>query len=155
MNALPLDLVDIVFLSEENIAWNNGLEIQNALYDHVKAEHPDLPVYQWFTPYDTPHAGLRADGWIIAPYRLNAQDFRTYLMKYVATGLPVINCVNASPSVGAFQSSQDQVDICREFNVPMFFYAVDGIEGSPFIVKTNRSNDISALRVAGRMARAE
>lgn len=133
LDALPLELVDIVFLSEENIAWNNGLAIQNQLYDHVKERHPQLPVYQWFTPYDTPHAGLRADGWIIDPYKLYAQDFRKYLMKYLATGLPVINCVNASPSVGHFQSSQDQVAICREFNIPMFFYAVDGIQGSPYI----------------------
>lgn len=131
--ALPLDLVDIVFLSEENIAWNNGIAIQNQLYDHVKAGHPDLPVYQWFTPYDTPHAGVRADGWIIDPYKLPTQDFRKYLMKWLQTGLPVINCVNASPEVGAFSSSQDQVDVCREFNVPMFFYAVDGLQGSPYI----------------------
>jgi len=132
LDALPLELVDIVFLSEENIAWNNGLEIQNQLYDHVKANY-DLTVYQWFTPYDTPHAGVRADGWIIDPYRYQTQDFRKYLMKWLATGLPVINCVNSSPEVGAFSSSQDQVDVCREFNVPMFFYAVDGMQGSPFI----------------------
>jgi len=133
LDNLPLDLIDIVFLSEENIAWNNGLAIQNQLYDHVKERHPDLPVYQWFTPYDTPHAGLKADGWIIDPYRYQTQDFRKYLMKYVATGLPVINCVNASPEVGVFSSSQDQVDVCREFNIPMFFYAVDGMQGSPFV----------------------
>jgi len=133
LDALPLELVDIVFLSEENIAWNNGLEIQNQLYDHVKQRYPDLTVYQWFTPYDTPHAGVRADGWIIDPYRLQTQDFRKYLMKWLSTGLPVINCINASPEVGAFSSSQDQVDVCREFNVPMFFYAVDSMQGSPFI----------------------
>ncbi len=133
LDALPLELVDIVFLSEENIYWNNGFEIQNRLYEHVKERHPELPVYQWFTPYATPRAGLKTDGWIIDPYRLNAQDFRKYLMKYLATGLPVINCVNASPSVGHFQSSQDQVDVCREFNVPMFFYAVDDMKGSPYL----------------------
>ncbi len=133
LEALPLDLIDVVFLSEENIYWNNGFEIQNRLYEHVKEGYPDLTVYQWFTPYATPRAGLKTDGWIIDPYRLNAQDFRKYLMKYLHTGLPVINCVNASPSVGDFQSSQDQVDICREFNVPMFFYAVDGMKGSPYI----------------------
>ncbi|MGD9497832.1 MAG: hypothetical protein AB7Y46_16135 [Armatimonadota bacterium] len=133
LDALPLELVDAVFLSEENIAWNNGIEIQNQLYDHVKQRHPKLPVYQWFTPYDAPHAGVRADGWIIDPYRLGTQDFRKYLMKWLSTGLPVINCVNASPEVGDFQSSQDQVEVCREFNVPMFFYAVDSHQGSPFI----------------------
>ncbi|MGC9317956.1 MAG: hypothetical protein ACP5KN_07975 [Armatimonadota bacterium] len=129
---LPLELIDIVCPSEENIAWNNGLAVQNALYDHIK-ENYDLTVYQWFTPYDTPHAKVRADGWIIDPYRLNAQEFRKYLMKYVATGLPVINCINASPEIEPWSSSQDQVDVCREFNIPMFFYAVDGIHGSPYV----------------------
>ncbi len=129
---LPLELVDAVVLSEENIVWNNGLAIQNQLYDHVKAKW-DLTVYQWFTPYDVPNAKCRADGWIIDPYRLQTQDFRKYLMKYVVTGLPVINCVNASPEIDAWSSSQDQVDVCREFNVPMFFYAVDGLQGSPFV----------------------
>lgn len=129
---LPLDLIDAVVPSEENIAWNNGLAVQNALYDHIKSKW-GLTCYQWFTPYDTPHAGLRADGWIIDPYRLQTQDFRKYLMKYLVTGLPVINCVNASAEIGMWSSSQDQVDVCREFNVPMFFYAVDGLQGSPFV----------------------
>jgi hypothetical protein len=131
--ALPLDLVDIVFLNEENITWNNGFAIQNALYDHVKQAHPELPVYQWFTPNNTPHAGMGADGWIIDAYGLGGQRFRTYLAKYVATGLPVINCVTASPMIGELQSAQDQVDICREFNIPMFFFAVDDIEGNPVV----------------------
>jgi hypothetical protein len=129
---IPLELVDAVVLSEENIVWNNGLAIQNQLYDHVKAKW-GLTVYQWFTPYDVPNAKCRADGWIIDPYRLQTQDFRKYLMKYLVTGLPVINCVNASPEIDAWSSSQDQVDVCREFNVPMFFYAVDGLQGSPFV----------------------
>ena len=132
LDALPLDLIDAVFLSEENIVWNNGLEVQNRLYDHVKQKYP-LTVYQWFTPYDVPNAKCRADGWIIDPYRLMAQDFRKYLMKYLVTGLPVINCINASPEIEPWESSQDQVDVCREFSVPMFFYAVDGLQGSPFV----------------------
>ncbi len=130
---LPLELIDIICLGEENIAWNNGLEVQNRLYDHVKRTYPGTTVYQWFTPYDVPHAKVRTDGWIIDLYRLDYQEYRRFVQKYIATGKPLIACINASPEIKPWSSSQDQVDICREFNVPMFFYAVDGIEGSPYI----------------------
>ncbi|MCD6361064.1 MAG: hypothetical protein J7M38_09385 [Armatimonadetes bacterium] len=56
LSNLPVELIDAVVPSEENIAWNNGLAVQNALYDHIKKKW-GLICYQWFTPYDTPHAG--------------------------------------------------------------------------------------------------
>ncbi len=132
LSHLPLDVIDAVFLSEENIVWNNGLEVQNRLYDHVKQKW-GLTVYQWYTPYDVPNAKAKADGWIIDPYRWQTQAFRKYLMKYLVTGKPVINCINASPEIEPWEASQDQVDVCREFNIPMFFYCVDPLQGSPFI----------------------
>ncbi len=132
LSQLDLSLVDAVCLSEENIIWNNGLEVQNRLYDHVKQQY-GLTVYQWYTPYDVPNAKAKADGWIIDPYRWQTQAFRKYLMKYLVTGKPVINCINASPEIEPWEASQDQVDVCREFNIPMFFYCVDPLQGSPFI----------------------
>ncbi|MFQ6097934.1 MAG: hypothetical protein ACE5O2_09435, partial [Armatimonadota bacterium] len=121
-----------VFLSEENVTWNNGLAVLNELYDHVKRKY-GLTVYQWYTPYDVPHPKQKADGWIIDPYRWRSQEFRKYLLKYVLTGKPVINCINASPEIEPWEASQDQVDVCREFNIPMFFYCVDPEKGSPYI----------------------
>lgn len=119
-----------ICLSEENVTWNNGLEVLNRLYDHVKQRYPGLTVYQWMS-YEVPHAKLRADGWIIDPYGYGAQEFRKYLMKYLVEGKPVIACVNASEDVAPWASSEDQVRVCREFNIPVFFFAVDPMHGSP------------------------
>jgi len=60
-----IDLADVyaVFLSEENVTWANGLNVLNALYDHIKKRHPTLPVYQWLTAPMAPHPKLKADGW--------------------------------------------------------------------------------------------
>ncbi len=129
LDALDLDDVYAISLNEENVTWNNGLKVLNRLYDHVKRRYPGLAVYQWMTPYDVPHPKMRADGWIIDPYGYGTQDFRKYLMKYMVEGKPVIACINASDWVASWESSQDQVDVCREFNIPMFFFATDPIHG--------------------------
>lgn len=129
LDALDLEDVYAISLNEENVTWNNGLEVLNRLYDHVKRRYPGLAVYQWMTPYDVPHPKMRADGWIIDPYAYGTQDFRKYLMKYLVEGKPVIACINASVRVASWESSQDQVDVCREFNIPMFFFATDPIHG--------------------------
>ncbi|MEW6354812.1 MAG: hypothetical protein AB1696_00685 [Planctomycetota bacterium] len=137
LQALDLKKVHAVFLSEENVTWNNGLEILNALYDHIKARH-GIPVYQWYSMPMVAHPKQRADGWIIDPYGMKGDQFRKYLMKYLVLGKPVINCAWASPE-GKFSgraderlaATREQIPICREFNVPMFFYCVDPKLGSP------------------------
>ncbi len=131
--ALDLGQVYAVFLSEENVTWNGGLDYLNELYDYIKARHPTLPVYQWYSMPMLPHPKQRADGWIIDPYGFTRERFRRYLQKYLALGLPVIDCINASERPDFGQDSFDQVEVCREFNVPMFFYAVDNKLGSPAI----------------------
>ena len=132
LEAIDLSEVDALFLSEENVTWNNGLAILNDLYDHVKSRY-DGPVFQWYTMPDVPHPKQRADGWIIDPYGFRHTEFRRYLMKYLVQGQPVIACVNASEDVAAWESSHEQVLVCREFNVPTFFYAVDRELGAPNI----------------------
>lgn len=128
------DLVYAFCLSEENVTWNNGLAILNALYDAVK-RHTDRPCYQWLTMPDPPHGKLKADGWILDAYGYSYETFRRHLAKFVVTGKPVIVCVNAtSPKVPwaaenilvgePGSPAEDQMRVCREFNVPVFFYAV-------------------------------
>ena len=129
LDALDLDDVCAISLSEENVTWNNGLEVLNRLYDHVKQRYPGLTVYQWMTPYDVPHPKMRADGWSIDPYGYGTQDFRKYLMKYFVQGKPVIACLNASEAVASWESSEDQVGVCREFNIPMFFFGTEPLYG--------------------------
>lgn len=131
---LRQDLVYAFCLSEENVTWNNGLEILNALYDAVK-RRSDKPCYQWLTMPAPPHGKLKADGWILDAYGFTYDTFRRHLAKFVVTGKPVIVCVNAtSPKVPWAAESilvgepgspaEDQMRVCREFDVPVFFYAV-------------------------------
>lgn len=139
LDAIDLKDVHAVFLSEENVTWNNGLKVLNALYDHIKKRHPDLPVYQWLTAPDVPHPKLKADGWLYDLYGAGRERSRRTFAKYIVTGKPFVMCINASPSVSlldgakGFAVSQAQVDLCREFNLPMFFFCVDSKWGSPYI----------------------
>ena len=137
--ALDLAQVDALFLGEENVTWNKGLELLNALYDHVKPR-THVPVYQWYSMPMVHHPKQRADGWIIDPYGMRRERFRKYLMKYVVLGKPVIDCLHATPA-GRFayhdpnvhEATKEQIEVCREFNVPMFFYCVDNKYGAPNI----------------------
>ena len=139
LDAIDLGDVYAVFLSEENVTWNHGLKVLNALYDHVKKRHPELPVYQWLTAPDVPHPKLKADGWLYDLYGASREVSRRKLAKHIVTGKPLVMCINASPSVALLEEpkgyavSQAQVDICRELNVPMFFFCVDSKWGSPYI----------------------
>jgi len=149
-----IDLADVyaIFLSEENVTWSNGLAVLNALYDHIKSRYPELPVYQWLTSPVTPHPKLRADGWVYDCYKVGLPRFRRIAAKYVVTGKPFIMCLNASPDVGLFTDSwggpvsQDQVEVCREFNIPMFFYCVDLKWGSPAIWQHSDAEEIVPWR---------
>ncbi|MCX7599028.1 MAG: hypothetical protein N2512_09210 [Armatimonadetes bacterium] len=134
VGGLRQDLVYAFCPSEENVTWNNGLEILNALYDAVKRKS-DRPCYQWLTMPDPPHGKLKADGWILDAYGFTYDSFRRHLARFVVTGKPVIVCVNAtSPKVpwaaegilvgDPGSPAEDQMRVCREFNVPVFFYAV-------------------------------
>ncbi|MBM4078851.1 MAG: hypothetical protein FJ278_04060, partial [Planctomycetes bacterium] len=148
LKALDLTQVHALCLSEENVTWNKGLDVLNALYDHIKA-HYRVQVYQWLTMPDIPHPKLRADGWIIDPYGFDRVRFRRYLQKYLATGRPVIDCIWASPAHSKFSldhTPPQQVEVCREFNVPMFFYCVDTKLGSPAVWLKSNDPDIVAPR---------
>ena len=136
-----LDLADVhaLFLSEENVTWGKGLEVLNAVYDHIKAKHPDLQVYQWLTSPAGPHPKLKADGWVYDYYKAGREPFRRKMAEYLITGKPFIMCLNASPDVSLFHEpygrtvSAEQLDVCREFAIPTFYYCVDLKWGSPAI----------------------
>jgi hypothetical protein len=148
LRALDLKTIYALCLSEENVTWNNGLQVLNALYDYIKANY-HVQVYQWLTMPDIPHPKLHADGWIIDPYGFDRVRFRRYLQKYLATGRPVIDCIWASPPHSGLrfdETPQQQVDVCREFNVPMFFYCVDTKWGSPNVWLRSNDPDIVTPR---------
>jgi hypothetical protein len=99
LEGLRRDLIYAVCPCEENVTWNNGLAILNALYDRITSRWK-LPCYQWLTAPDPPYGKLKADGWIFAAYGLDYESFGRHLAKFVLTGKPVVACVNATSPVG-------------------------------------------------------
>lgn len=135
LEGLRRDLIHAVCLGEENVTWNKGSEILNALYDRVTGKWK-LECYQWLSMPYPPQGQVKADGWVLDAYGYDYDTFRRHLAKFVITGKPVVVCVNAT-APGAKHAAEQilpgqpgsaaeaQMRICREFNVPVFFYAVD------------------------------
>ncbi len=144
--------VDAVFLSEENVPTRRGLAVLNGLYDHLKKKWPDLPVFQWLSAPLGPSPDLKADGWMYDFYRQKRGAFRRKLTRYLVTGKPVVMCLNASPDVARFEDpfggavTQEQFEVCREFNVPVFFYCVDLRWGNPDIWRISSASELAAWR---------
>lgn len=131
LSTMDLSNISVLVLGEENY---QRFDILDGLYDYIKANYPEAPpVYQWYTPMQSqPKVSVKADGYVMDSYGQYKDTFRKWLMRHLLTGKPVINCIWATPAGGGFggwdemqNSSQDQVDVCKEFNVPMFFFCVD------------------------------
>lgn len=129
LDAVNLDEVDMIFLNEEEVDWGGGLDYLNAIYDHVKARY-DGPVYQWYSMPLGPRCDQKADGWVLDAYGFYHERFRKHVMKFIIMDKPVIVCINATPGVNSLQCSQEQVRVCEEFNIPVFYFAVHGSMGS-------------------------
>ncbi|NOY79706.1 MAG: hypothetical protein GXP31_01745 [Kiritimatiellaeota bacterium] len=144
--------VDAVFLSEENVPTRQGLTVLNGLYGHLKEKWPNLPVFQWLSAPLGPSPELKADGWMYDFYRQKRSVFRRKLTRYIVTGKPVVMCLNASPDVARFEDpfggavTQEQLNVCREFNVPVFFYCVDLRWGNPDIWRISSAPELTAWR---------
>ncbi len=140
LEGLDRELVYAVCPTEENVTWSKGLEILNALYDRI-TDKWKLPCYQWLSMPYGPVGKLKADGWVLDAYGYDYDTFRRHLAKFVVTGKPVVVCVNATaPSAKHAAESilpgepgsaaEAQMRICRESDVPVFFYAVDRTWGN-------------------------
>jgi len=129
LDAMDLREVDLIFLNEEEVDWQGGFEYLNAIYDHVKLKYKG-PVYQWYSLPMAPRWDQKADGWILDAYGMDYATFRRHLMRFLVLGKPAIVCVNATPGVNTFQCSQEQVRVCEEFNVPVFYFCVHSRLGS-------------------------
>lgn len=100
------DKIHGITLAEENVPTGGRTQLLQYLYEGVKAQYPDLPVYQWWTP-NTPvpqhfeGTWLSADGWVFDPYTLTehhpaytnlwAPDpYLRLMQKYTVSGLPIV-----------------------------------------------------------------
>lgn len=147
---IDVNKIYAITLDEENIYWNGYADILDSLYDYVKSKHPELIVYQFYTPMVTPdkHSekgwrALRADGWISDVYCMIGDKFEKHIVRHLDMDVSetVIHVVWASPNwpFGGTAKGVDprtwwlehggkdqfdfQIKICREYNIPVAFFA--------------------------------
>jgi len=139
------DWLYAVTLDEENIFWDGWADGLAELYRRTKKHWPDLPVYQWWTPMEVPNVraesgwvALPADGWVIDLYGEPRRKFEKKLVKTLETGKPVVHIAWASPEwlrwsgadtwEGGRRIMDDQVDVCRAYNVPVAYFCTQNEE---------------------------
>ena len=129
-----------VTLDEEHIEWNGWAEALTRLYYRVKARWPALPVYQWWTPMEaidvratSGWVALPSDGWMIDLYGEPREKFERKLVKFLEAGKPVVHIAWASPTWprwcgaetwdgGGRQIMDDQIAVCRAYDVPVAYF---------------------------------
>ena len=133
------DLLYAITLDEENIYWDGWGDALTRLYYRAKARWPDLPVYQWWTPMEAPDVratggwvALPSDGWVLDLYGEPRKKFEQKLVKFLETGKPAVHIAWASPTwlrwsgadtvEGFRRILNDQIDVCRAYNVPVAYF---------------------------------
>jgi len=134
------DWLYAITLDEEQVYWHGWAAALTELYHRCKKRWPNLPVYQWWSPMQVPNVraesgwiALPADGWVIDLYGQHRDPFEKKLVKCLETGKPVIHIAWASPDWPKFcgakswddggrQVFDDQLDVCRSYNVPVAFF---------------------------------
>ncbi|MDA0835643.1 MAG: hypothetical protein O2955_14435 [Planctomycetota bacterium] len=129
--AMPLKKFYGIVLAEENVAGGGRAEILTELYRRIKSKY-DLAVYQWWSPSgNVPTWNIPADGWVIDEYFMGKARFRRIVQRYLVTGVPLVVMPHAAWSTGeqpwsdaTWQSLEDQLQVCHEYNLPTAFYWV-------------------------------
>ena len=122
--------------SEENIDWAGQVEMQNAIYDHLKNKY-GVRTYQWLTEPYKPRLNIRADGWVFDAYHIEEpQKFHAHVESFVLTGVPVVACLWASGHFSKYYPDKswdeltrftlERVAICRTLDLPVVLFAVAG-----------------------------
>ena len=93
----------------------------------MKAHDPTLPVYVWPSFPLGPLA--KADGYVYDAYGPGYMESRRKLMQFLRTGKPLIMCVDAS-GYSDYRAAREQLMICHEFNIPVFYFVADSGSGS-------------------------
>ena len=128
------ELLPAICLDEENPASRTRLLDRLARYVR---DHYRVPVFQWYTDPLGPNPALTADGWIWDSYGWSPQRFRRHVMRFVATGKPVICVPWASdphwPQWTRYPSTEEMINrewhqfrTCLEFNVSTAPFCVAG-----------------------------
>ncbi len=129
--AMPLEDFHGIVLAEENVSGGGRAEVLAELYRRIKEKY-EVAVYQWWSPGGSvPTWNIPSDGWIIDEYSVGGQPFRRLVQRYLVTGTPLVVMPYAAWSDGeadwpatTHQIFEDQLQVCREFNLPTAFYWV-------------------------------
>ena len=129
-----------ITLDEEQVFWDGWAPALAELYHRCKKRWPDLPVYQWWSPMQTPDVraergwvALPADGWVIDLYGRPRDEFEKKVVKSLETGKPLIHIAWAAPdwtdwmgakswADGGRRVMDEQVEVCRAYNVPVAYF---------------------------------
>ena len=99
--------------SEENIDWAGQVEMQNAIYDHLKSKY-GVKTYQWLTEPYKPRLNIRADGWVFDAYHIEEpQKFYAHVESFVLTGVPVVACLWASGHFAKYYPTKSWDELTR------------------------------------------
>lgn len=125
LSRTDLSLIDAVHLCEEHpLSAEANLE---ALYDQIKAADLTLPVYFW--PSYPLGPFCKSDGWMYDAYGPDYTDFRRIAFDFLKTGKPLIICIDGS-GYSDIRSAREQVMVCHELDIPIFYFVADGGSGS-------------------------
>ena len=137
LKGIDPDWIYAITLDEERVFWSGWSAALEELYHRAKKRWPTLPVYQWYTPMEVPNVrassawvALPADGWVIDLYGMHREAFEKKVVKCLETGKPLIHIVWSSPEWVAYTGGtswedggrkvfDDQLDVCRGYNVPV------------------------------------
>tara|TARA_B100000029_G_scaffold392385_1_gene389383 strand:+ start:88 stop:1989 length:1902 start_codon:yes stop_codon:yes gene_type:complete len=156
------ELLPAICLEEENVVSRTKLLDRLARYVRGKYK---VPVFQWYSDPFGPNPSLTADGWIWDSYGWSPEHFRRHVMRFVATGKPVICVPWASdphwPQWTQYPTAAELINrewhqfrTCLEFNVSTAPFCVAGPGAvNPWL--SSSSPDMRVLRDALRSKRRE
>jgi len=132
--AMPLDNFYGIVLAEENVTYGGRPAVLIEMYRRIKEKY-GIRVFQWWSPSGTvPSYIVPSDGWVINEYRLGGARFRRIVQRYLVTGAPLVVMPWAAwdrgrdpwprNGSGPWQRLEDQLQTCREYNLPTAFYWV-------------------------------
>lgn len=130
-----------ITLGEEHIYWNGREDHLNALYEKIKVNHPDLPIFQWYSPskaLSTPgisgFPNLNADGWVSDEYFLDQPNMEKSMRAYIIQQKPILNVIWAGgerqPVPYVQQRFDEQVSVQQKYNIPASYFTYSGDPGS-------------------------
>jgi len=130
-----------ITLGEEHIFWNGRVDHLNGIYDRVKAVHPDVPIFQWYSPSVTGSApgvtgyyNLNSDGWVSDEYYLDQPDMEKNMRAYIIQQKPNANVVWAGGDANSVPYIQDrfdgQIGVHQKYDIPASYFTYTGVGGA-------------------------